>query len=106
MNGESDEKKGEKRRKREKIKTTGKKSLEETRKEGRFCPFWVKESIIEVWRSVPTREKVTHCLATGRNICLKDYKNYSNCEYYQQFKKGDEENRLEGMTMPRYPVNQ
>jgi len=92
--------------KRDRIKGSGKRSLEDIRKEDRFCPYWIHESIVEVWRAEPVERKVTHCMATGRNICLRDYKNYSNCEYYRQFKKSDEENYLLGMTSPRYPVDQ
>jgi len=90
---------------REKIKGSGKKSLEELRKRERLCPYWVKETVIDVWHPEKTKKEVSMCMATGRNICLRDYKNYNNCEYYLQFKKSEAENTGLGMTMPRYPLN-
>ena len=90
---------------REQIKVAGKKSLEELRVRERICPFWIHETVIDIWRPQKEKEPVNMCMATQRMVCLRDYKNYDNCEYYLQFKKGDEENVLPSMNAPRYPVS-
>lgn len=90
---------------REKIHVEGgKESLEKVRKGERICPFWVHESVIDIWRPQKEKEEVNFCMATHRMTCLKDYRNYDNCEYYLQFKKSDEENTPPSINHPRYGV--
>ena len=83
----------------------GKKSIEEVRIGERMCPFWVHEAVIDVWRAKGEKEAVNFCMATGKMICLRDYKNYDNCEYYIQFKKGKEDNVPASVHHVRFPMN-
>lgn len=90
---------------REKIHVKRGKSLEEMRRRERICPFWIHETVVDVWKPSEEQKVVNFCHATHRMVCLRDYKNYDNCEYYLQFKKSDAENTPLSINRTRYPVN-
>lgn len=73
-------------------------------KKKKVCPFWITETVVS--RDLPEAKtvEVSHCLATGRNRCLRDIHRFNNCEFYLEFRKSREEATPGDRQMPRWPV--